>query len=684
MRVWGLKTLFFSLLGLLHGGVFSQPHRLDSLLKSLEGVMDEQQEIMLLNQIADTYLNIQDINQSRQYAEKAYRLADKQEYVPGKADALLIISHQLFFSDSLDAALEKVCLAKELSEAANYLLGTSKAYMEQGNLLLLKNDNSGSRESFRNAYRLLEMNPDKTLLIPTLGGISDTYMKEGRAEEALDTLLLAYRIAENTTDTFLLARLAYSITGIYLNLPENSGKGVLLGRKGVEFSKRSGNFLLQCLSASNLGKIYVRLNNPDSAFFYLKMALDLEGKLPDPSWLVTAWETMADLEISKENYPEATYWLLKALEQEPPDEAGNYSDKGIYILSNLGNLYLKMQAFNAADQYLKLALQSYKAQNPRLGMSIYEGLTHLAEQSGNTADALHYYKLFISARDSVYNEENTRRMARIELTHEFESRRATEQARQQRELAIRDAKTRQQWLIFVFVILGIIGVGGLGFYSYRLRQGRYRTELELASLRAQMNPHFIFNCLNSIYRYTREGDTDTAGKYLQKFSRLLRLVLENSRLEKITLARDLEALKLYVDIESLRFKEKLMVIFDISPDIDQGFVKIPGMLIQPYVENAIWHGLMHRDAGGKIIISIQQPAEHRLVIEVVDDGVGRIAAAEIEGKNTRNYTSLGSQITEERMKIARQLNHNMQLHITDLADTMGNATGTKVVIEIPV
>lgn len=677
-------TWFVLLLGVMPLIAFSQSHLLDSLLKTLAVVSGDQQKVIILNQIADSYLNIQDISQSRQYADSAFLLADRLGYVPGKADALLMISHQLFFLDSLDTALEKVCLAKELSEAENYVSGTAKAYIEQGNLLLRKNDHLGSRESFRSAYQLLEMNPDKSTVIPALGGISDTYMKEGRVEEALDTLLLAYRIAENITDTFLLARLAYSITGIYLNISENPGRGIGLGRKGVEFSGRIGNVILQCLAASNLGKMYVRLHNPDSALFYLKIALDLEQKLPDPSWLVTAWETMADLETSKENYAEATYWLLKALEQEPPDEAGYYSDKGIYILSHLGNLYLKMNAFKTAETYLKSALRSYTPPNPRISMNLYEGLNHLYEQSGNSANALHYYKLFIAARDSVYNEENIRRMARTELTHEFEIRRNRELLQQQRELAIRDAKTRQQWIIFTFVMLGIVGTGILGFYSYRQRQKRHRIELELASLRAQMNPHFIFNCLNSIYRYTREGDIDTAGKYLQKFSRLLRLVLENSRLEKITLARDLEALRLYVDIEALRFKEKLKVSFTISPEIDQGFLKIPPMLIQPYVENAIWHGLMHRDAGGEIMIAISQPTEDRLLVEVVDNGVGRAAAAEIEGKSTRNYTSLGSQITEERLKKTRMSKHNMKLETTDLLDNMGNAAGTKVVIEIPV
>ena len=229
-------------------------------------------------------------------------------------------------------------------------------------------------------------------------------------------------------------------------------------------------------------------------------------------------------------------------------------------------------------------------------------------------------------------------------------------------------------------MLVLLATATFVFYTYRQRQERRRTELELANLRAQINPHFIFNCLNSIYRYTKERDTDTAAKYLQKFSSLLRLVLENSRSEKITLARDLEALQLYVDIESLRFKEKLQFSLELDPEIDPSFLQIPGMLIQPHVENAIWHGLMHRKEGGKIWLRLTLPAENLLRIEIEDDGIGRAAAGELESKSALTKKSLGQKITAERLKATGKLAHSETI---DLSDENGNAAGTKVVMEIP-
>lgn len=243
-----------------------------------------------------------------------------------------------------------------------------------------------------------------------------------------------------------------------------------------------------------------------------------------------------------------------------------------------------------------------------------------------------------------------------------------------------DAESRQQQMLFALVLLVLLGAAVFGFYTYRQRQERRRTELELASLRAQINPHFIFNCLNSIYRYTKERDTDTAAKYLQKFSSLLRLVLENSRTEKITLARDLEALQLYVDIEALRFKEKLQYSLETDPDIDPTFLQIPGMLIQPHIENAIWHGLMHRREGGHIRVRLTQPAENLLRVEIEDDGIGRAAAAELESKSALTKKSLGQKITAERLRATGKLAHTETI---DLTSANGNAAGTKVVMEIP-
>jgi LytS/YehU family sensor histidine kinase len=124
-------------------------------------------------------------------------------------------------------------------------------------------------------------------------------------------------------------------------------------------------------------------------------------------------------------------------------------------------------------------------------------------------------------------------------------------------------------------------------------------EVQMGALRAQMNPYFIFNCLNSIQLYTTNNNAAKATNYLNRFSQLIRLVLENSRSERVTLGNELEALRLYLEMEAMRFKDKLRFTIKIDADLDTELIEIPPLLVQPYVENAIWHGLMHKPEGGR-------------------------------------------------------------------------------------
>jgi len=210
-------------------------------------------------------------------------------------------------------------------------------------------------------------------------------------------------------------------------------------------------------------------------------------------------------------------------------------------------------------------------------------------------------------------------------------------------------------------------------------------ETEMTALRAQMNPHFIFNCLNSIKLYTLENDSQTASEYLTIFSQLIRLVLENSRSEKVTLQKELETLRLYIQLEAMRFKDKVKYRINIAPEIDQQYIDIPPLLLQPYVENAIWHGLMHKKEGGNICINVSLPLEHCLQVEIIDDGIGRNLAAEFKSKSATRQKSFGLKMTSERIDIINQVyNIKADVQIIDLKDAMNNAIGTKVIIKIPV
>ena len=210
-------------------------------------------------------------------------------------------------------------------------------------------------------------------------------------------------------------------------------------------------------------------------------------------------------------------------------------------------------------------------------------------------------------------------------------------------------------------------------------------ETEMTALRAQMNPHFIFNCLNSIKLYTLENDAATASEYLTMFSQLIRLVLENSQSEKVSLKKELETLRHYIQLEAMRFKNKVQYAINVHAAVDPEYIEIPPLLLQPYVENAIWHGLMHKKDGGHIVVDVTQPAEHLLHIEITDDGIGRELAAEFQSKSATRQKSSGLKITADRIHIINQLYRiQANVKINDLKDAMNKPAGTKVIIQIPI
>ena len=248
----------------------------------------------------------------------------------------------------------------------------------------------------------------------------------------------------------------------------------------------------------------------------------------------------------------------------------------------------------------------------------------------------------------------------------------------------------QTWWFLSTVILSIISILWSIFYI-RLIMIKRQTlllkkafESEQKALRSQMTPHFIFNSLNSIQLLVASNNRIDALKNLSKFSKLMRKILQNSKKTTVPLIEELETLELYVELENLRFDNRIYYSLNIEEDIDQEMVEIPPMLIQPYVENAIWHGLMNREEmGGRVDINIREK-ENMLTCSIQDNGVGRKKAMELSGKNGTHQSS-GMQITKERLMILNATKHSrMSVRITDLANARGEAQGTKVEIFIPV
>ncbi len=209
-------------------------------------------------------------------------------------------------------------------------------------------------------------------------------------------------------------------------------------------------------------------------------------------------------------------------------------------------------------------------------------------------------------------------------------------------------------------------------------------ELEIQALRSQMNPHFIFNCLNAINRFILGHETEAASDYLTKFSRLMRMIMNHSRHSYISLADEIEVLRLYLDMERLRFKDAFDYRIDVEEELDTDEVRIPPLLVQPFVENAVWHGLMHKEERGSLSIRIRVK-DDLLTCIVRDNGVGRRRAGMLKSKSAEKHKSMGLQITAERMALLTGPGEPQPFfQIEDLYDETGDPAGTQVTLTIKI
>jgi two-component sensor histidine kinase len=243
------------------------------------------------------------------------------------------------------------------------------------------------------------------------------------------------------------------------------------------------------------------------------------------------------------------------------------------------------------------------------------------------------------------------------------------------------------WKTGWFLAVSLLLLGGLGYLIYSLRLNQINkvnkmkvqlAELESESLRAQMNPHFVFNALNSIKSYIIKNNKEEAADYLTTFSELIRAVLRNSTRKEISLKDEIEALSLYLQIENLRLNQKFDFNIDVAKDINAATIAFPPLIIQPFVENSIWHGFTNKKTRGLLNIKVFRE-KSQLIIEVEDDGIGRGASKKIE-KSRGRKRSYGIAITKTRL---HNIMDQADIEIEDLYDDSGKSSGTKVIIHLP-
>lgn len=210
-------------------------------------------------------------------------------------------------------------------------------------------------------------------------------------------------------------------------------------------------------------------------------------------------------------------------------------------------------------------------------------------------------------------------------------------------------------------------------------------ELKVISLQSQMNPHFIFNSLNAIKLYIIDNEKENAVYYLNKFSKLIRKILASTREKQITLTEEIETIKLYIEIENIRFNNEIKTMFTIDETLPVDTIKIPSLILQPFVENAIWHGLSLKEGEKNLQILIQKKGKTHVIIRIEDNGIGRERSSLIKKKKLYKKESIGIKLTKERLSnFEKDYNTQYSLNFEDLYNSNKKASGTAVIVEIPI
>jgi LytS/YehU family sensor histidine kinase len=304
---------------------------------------------------------------------------------------------------------------------------------------------------------------------------------------------------------------------------------------------------------------------------------------------------------------------------------------------------------------------------------------------GDYKKAYDYHVAFKNSNDSLNAGKYLEGLGYARIKFDTEAK--------EKELQLLNLKLDQQkYFIIGFsgIILLLLIIGALIYYQSKMaakqkisEMNNRLSEITHANLRQQMNPHFIFNTLNSIQYYMYQHDKIATNNYLTKFSRLIRKILENSQHTQVPVKDELDVIQLYLELETLRFKEKFTYTISIDEEIDTLTYKIPTMLIQPYVENAVCHGLINKPDHGLLTLSMQLCDKHICCV-IEDNGIGRKAAMEIKKQKDIPHHSLGTKITESRINITNTLyGTDLKVIFTDLTDDQNNPCGTRVELQLP-
>jgi tetratricopeptide (TPR) repeat protein len=587
---------------------------------------------------------------------------------------------EYFFRSDYNKALDYYFKALEITEESDDKSIASECYSEIGIVYKNQGKYDLALEYNEKALILAKQLEYPSWLAVCYANHGTIYLKKGYYTLALNHYFRALKTFEELGQKRRMGSCYLNIGKIY-GAQRDFIKALDYYRRALNISDETGDKVSQTNAYLNIGKTYLNLHEYLPARNYFDSSIVKFEELGYRHELDDCYKNIGHTYKMEKQYEKANEYYGKSLqlsimEEDMPGMADSYS--------NLAHIaYLKNDYSGSLEFATKSLEYAEMSGNMNTLKNVYSLLADIYEGSGDIDKALDYYKIYSAIKDSLFNESKYRTIREIEAQFETEKK--------EQQLALLTEKTHVQQLqlsqrnrIFIASLTGIILIMLIGYLLFRqskLKSRHKAIELEQRLLRSQMNPHFIFNSLIAIQSYIYKKEPVLAGDYLAEFADLVRMTLENSRVEFILLKNEIKALKAYLELQKLRFEDKFEYSIETDDNIDTENMQIPPMLAQPFIENAIEHGLRHKSRKGylKIFYSRQNNCI-RILIE--DNGVGREKAGQIEKK--KQHQSLAIDITKERLEVlSGKFKQKYILNLIDLQDENNLPRGTRVNIFIP-
>ncbi|MGV6830830.1 MAG: histidine kinase [bacterium] len=479
----------------------------------------------------------------------------------------------------------------------------------------------------------------------------------------------------------------YQATRAYDEAIENYKKGLNLAQKHLITPKITD-------LNSKIAEAYASSGATNEAEDYYQNSLNL-AEQESPKRAVLEKVKVADFQNINRDYDAEIQLRQEALEDINEIAKDSFIDNESALTPQkqnykIGNAYYLQQDFENAIPFLEKSIQEADKQNDLVVQKdASRKLSDVYRDAGDYSKSVEWYNAYIMVHDELYSkrEQDITQAGRFRQDlsdkqsriNSLESDRALSATKY--ELSLEQNKSQR--IIIYSLIGGLLLLLTAGYFMYKsIRQQKLANNLlALKSLRSQMNPHFIFNALNSVNSFIAESDERTANKYLTDFSLLMRAVLENSEEDFIPLEKELELLKRYTKLEHFRFQDKFDYNITVEPNVKIQEFKIPPMLLQPYIENAVWHGLRYKKEKGNLMIYLSQQSDDRLGITIADDGIGREKSKAMKTQNQKKHNSKGLSNIKERLRILNEMYQDkIDVVISDHQDS--EDVGTKVVVTI--